>query len=289
MNKLPLPPYDDDAAIVALANNDSLDSFPQLQAVVGQIQAGYLQYAAAQGNAFAILPVPLTRIIGDLLRGHYAQPPKVLSYIAELRADAEYSTCPMCGSFHRGTLDHLLPKSTRPEFSLYSKNLVPACNKCNTKRKNALIGSLPNQRVLHPYFDNVLSGRLIRANFAALGPVPTVALGVLLDPIHPDFPAVQFHMQAIVEKTAIKGYLRKRWALLCRKPSLVVRALRKNPPNVARLVAVLEKELDELDDELESKNNWKSIFVAGLLEPTVLAWLYNKLSAPGRVDNAPLC
>jgi len=39
---------------------------------------------------------------------------------------------------------------------------VPAC-KCNSKRSTLLIGPNPGERILHPYYDDVLGERLFRS------------------------------------------------------------------------------------------------------------------------------
>lgn len=70
--------------------------------------------------------------------------------------------CPMCGSLHSGTLDHIFPQSDYPEFAVFSRNLVPAC-KCNSKRQNDLLGDGQGERILHPYYDVCLGERLLSA------------------------------------------------------------------------------------------------------------------------------
>jgi hypothetical protein len=188
---------------------------------------------------------------------------------------------------HRGTLDHYLPKNGYPIFSVFSLNLVPAC-KCNSKRKETLTGPNPNERLLHPYFDDCLGQRLIKAKFEDLGKVPRVTIVLTVPPTHPDYPAIAFHFREIVQKTALRGYVADRWSNLCRKPSLAVRALERNIGDSAELQRELQKELNLLDDQYRGKNNWNSVFVSGLLDPTVMEWLLQRLSSAGRQPNAPL-
>lgn len=287
MNKIPRPTFDDHAALQKLSNNPRIGSYPHLQGAVATIQQGYAQYVAARGNAFTVAPVDITSTTGDLLKAHYKNPPKDLEHINTLRKDTEHLVCPMCGSFHRGTLDHLLPQDSYTAFAVFSLNLVSAC-KCNSKRQNVLIGPNANERILHPYFDDCLAERLAAAHFEDLGPVPRVGLRLLVDNAHTEYAAIAFHFRSIVEQTAVKGYLRDQWIDLCRKPSLVVRELKRNPPTLEVLREILEKELDMLDDKHQSKNNWNSMFLAGLLDQHVLHWLFQQLHAPSRLPNDPL-
>lgn len=287
MNKVQLPPYDDSAAFDSLSKNKRLRSYPQLQPLVGTVQASYAQYLAVNGEATLVQNQPVSATTADFLKGHYASPPADLVHITMMRESTEHLVCPMCGSMHSGTLDHYLPKNGYPIFSVFSKNLVPAC-KCNSKRSETLFGVNPGERVLHPYFDDCLGERLLSARFEDLGEVPKVSLVLRIPNGHPNHSAIDFHVRSIVQRSAILKYLADRWSSLVRKPSLVVRAFGRNISTQAEVQALLEEELVALDELHKGKNNWNSIFVSGLLDPLVLAWLTQKLSTLGCVPDSSL-
>ena len=287
MNKVPRPTFDDQAALQNLANNPRVGSYPALQGAVAAILQGYAQYEDARGNALTVVPVGVSPAVEAYLKAHYKKPPKDLEHITSLREETEHLICPMCGSLHRGTLDHLLPQRNHAAFVVFTLNLVPAC-KCNSKRQEVLLGPNANERILHPYFDDCLAERLIAAHFEDLGQVPRVGLRLIVGNTHPEYSAINFHVSSIVERTAIKGYLRDQWIALCRKPSLVVRALKHNPPTHEALREILDEELEMLDDTHQGKNNWNSIFVSGLLDPLVSQWIFQQMNANGRLPNAPL-
>lgn len=46
----------------------------------------------------------------------------------------EDNSCQYCTLGEVGSLDHILPKGTFPEFSVNPKNLFPCCSKCNSKK-----------------------------------------------------------------------------------------------------------------------------------------------------------
>lgn len=287
MNKLPAPVRDDAAAFESLANNQRLKSFPRLQPIVAEVQEGYVQYARVGGHPAHVHKHTLGDALNAYLKQHYASPPADIGYIKAMRRSTAHRGCPMCGSMHSGTLDHYLPKHSYPAFSLFSLNLVPACL-CNSKRGNALMGQNHDERVLHPYYDDCLEERLIRAKFEDLGEVPRVSVVLAITHTHPSYAAISFHFQEIVQKTAIRGYMADQWSSFVRKPSLVIRALGENFDSLAELRRALEDELAKLDDLYCGKNSWPSIFVTGLLDPTVLGWLLEQLSSAGRVPDAPL-
>ncbi|MEP5765204.1 MAG: hypothetical protein ABJ308_11440 [Halieaceae bacterium] len=61
--------------------------------------------------------------------------------------------CPFCGGIGQTfTLDHYLPKSEYPQFSVFPANLVPCCRDCNSE-KGAAVATSAGSQVLHPYFD----------------------------------------------------------------------------------------------------------------------------------------
>lgn len=287
MNKISRPTFDDAGALERLAKNRLVKSYPDLQGFVECIQEGYTQYEAAGGNVLAIAAVGVPPRVQNYLKSHYKSPPKDLEYITQLREASEHHACPMCGSLHRGTLDHLLPQEDYAAFAVYSLNLVPAC-KCNSKRQSLVQGQNPGERILHPYFDECLAERLIEGQFEDLGPIARVKLRICVDSMHPEYAAINFHLRSIVEKTAIIGYLRGRWIEFCRKPSLVVRDLKRNPETSAELREILEAELELLDEIHQGKNNWNSIFVAGLLHRNVLGWIFQQLNRPDRLPNEAL-
>jgi hypothetical protein len=287
MNKLPLPDVDDLEAVRSVAGNSRLQSFPHLRPVVDDIYASYVYYHLVRGNAEAIVPMALDDAVRGYLRGHYHSPPTALSFISRMRSKDQQHVCPMCGSKHRHTLDHLLPKENYPEYAIFSANLVPAC-KCNTDRGQTVTGDTLGERILHPYFDECMSRRLIAARFEDLGHIPRISLRILLDPGHQDYTTVAFHVRTVVEKSAILERIKDCWVDLCRLPRLKIRALERIPRSVARLREILESELEMVDEENRGKNSWDSAFVAGLLDADVTTWLFDRLSAPGREPNDPL-
>lgn len=288
MNRLDPPDYFDDAAALdAMASNTRLGCYPHLAAQVPAIKAGYLQYVAASGNAHNIANVALPVLIQAQLKGLYASPSKELPHIDRIREESDANCCPMCGSFHSGTLDHLLPKKEYPVFAIFGRNLVPAC-KCNSKRTNQLTGTNLSERILHPYFDDILRERLFVAHFEDFGLAPRITLRSVLDPAGPDAAAVRFHIRNVVERTSILRYLRTSWNNLLRRPSLAAADLRDAPATRQMLLNILTAELDRQDDTYGSRNNWRSVFLSGLLNDPLLDWLFVAFQRPGREADGPL-
>jgi 5-methylcytosine-specific restriction endonuclease McrA len=287
MNKLPIPAVDDDAILGALSANHILCSYPHLAAKADVLTAAYLNYRLAQGRADQLAAVELPDILIDALHAHFKSPPRALDFIDDERRGRGHKSCPMCGSLHSGTVDHVIPRTAFPAFTVFSKNLVRAC-KCNSSKNDLIAGQLNGARVLHPYFDECLNERLLRARIRNHGPAPEIDLEVLMDPNAPEFPAVRFHIDRIVLRTGLLSYLRHMWVELCRKPSNLIPLLSRAILDLGQLEVALSDQLSRVDEVRESKNNWDSIFVAGLLENESKSWLLQRVTAPTYIAGMPL-
>ncbi|GAB7535752.1 HNH endonuclease [Burkholderia sp. 3C] len=63
--------------------------------------------------------------------------------------------CPFCGGIGiPRNLDHFLPKSIFPQFSIVPGNLVPSCLDCNLGEKGEGFAQLEEEQIIHPYAEN---------------------------------------------------------------------------------------------------------------------------------------
>ena len=131
---------------------------------------------------------------------------------------------------------------------------------------------------MHPYFDAVLSERIVTARFTDLGPVPHIETSILLDPVHPDFAAVAFHHDSVIMNTSLRSYLSDMWVKLLQRPDGFVTDLRQNPLDRDELIAFIREQRERVDHVRDSKNNWDSVFLSGLMEDHVIDWLYAQLT-----------
>lgn len=277
MNKISPPNCNDRVVLKNLADNTRVNSYPCLKNNLKQILRCYKKYNESKGNVLKVANLNVKSDVKNYLKSHYKNSNQNLKHISEIRAQFATESCPMCGSlFSCWSLDHLLPQDQYGEFAIFSLNLVPACQ-CNILRGNKIIGNNPGERVLHPYFDECLAERLIIAKFENLEQIPNIRLSLCITATHPEFAAINFHLREIVEKTSILTYLNKQWNKLCLTPSSIIRELEDNPESVDQLKEILQNELKYSDKLHNGKNNWYSIFIAGLLDNTVLEWLLAKL------------
>lgn len=67
---------------------------------------------------------------------------------------APNSRCPYCGHRRVRQLDHFLPQSKYPSFTVSPLNLVPSCSDCNKDKLDGDANQLTDLP-LHPYFDDI--------------------------------------------------------------------------------------------------------------------------------------
>ena len=263
MKKLPFPLVDDVLALQELSQNRRVASYPTLSSVEGNVLEQYRIYDVSGGDPWLIDPLTLPDGLPDNLRKHYSLPPEGLSFLAKIRDEGSPDVCPMCGSLKTGTLDHYLPKTYYPEFAIYSKNLIPACD-CNTLRKDSYRGDSPTERPLHPYYHSCLENRLYRAGISGDFLYPTITITTCCGPIA-DLLSVQFHLEIIIKKTRVVKWLESKWAKLIERPDVMIRNLPDGQITVDQLIDALEFTLFNYDEEHDTPNNWHSFFYAGIL------------------------
>ncbi len=87
----------------------------------------------------------------------------------KLLLSAPGGICPFCNQREATTLDHYLPKTKYPRLSVATVNLVPCCKDCNDE-KDAFYPTLPNEEILHPYFDDIMNEEWLDAKIIQTKP-----------------------------------------------------------------------------------------------------------------------
>lgn len=256
MRKLSLPLTDDGAVLQELKKSRGKHA-KTIKTKADQIAARYQTYEAARGDPW-LLPEDLSfRHIRFALNQLYKSPPKALTHLANLRSEL-VGACPMCGRDGLGTLDHYLPKSLYSEFSFFSRNLVPACDRCNNARNNLARGDNHGERPLHPYFDAFVANRVMSVNVQPdwrapkLTPVPFGVAG-------PELMAVQWHIDNIVRPAGIDAYLRNMWGILVNSQDLL-----GTIPTPGAVAISLQKQMRIEAQVAHTENAWRSCFYHGI-------------------------
>ncbi|WP_143523685.1 HNH endonuclease [Pararhizobium arenae] len=272
MKYLPLPPGAGDGVIMRQCRK------PGWALRQARWLASAATYQRFHGNPWRILPAGFTGADADALFGLYDSRGGS-GPIARIRRPAiPYQSCPMCGSLGGRSLDHALPRSRFPEFSILHENLVPACTMCNTDEKGGTYRGIRRpERFIHPYYDRWASRALWRIEFGPdLDALQFKAVSLpTLSRLRRHI--VDFHVQTLLGKEW-RDSVRREWGPL--------------PANLRRRVGAAPS-VDEMRAELEIRLNdaiacygdncWDAGFLRGVLaDPAVVAKLILRVQAlPG--------
>lgn len=274
MKKLNAPTVDDLSVLMKMKDNPKIASQPYIKNEYNTMREKYIHYNDNSGNPWVCSGNEITKNLKEKLEYHYERPYRDLNYIKKIRDEGSPDVCPFCGSSKTGTLDHYLPQADYPEWIIYSKNLVPACD-CNSKRQNNVKGKKHNQRILHPYFDDCLKGRIVRAIFTGDFKKPNIDIIPIKEYGTPS-ETIEFHVNTIIKQTTIVQWMNAKWQSMKRNPQSVISAI----PKTAGLITINELDcylyetLERKDDEHGTMNNWYSMFISGIISSkSAKAWL----------------
>lgn len=263
------PPLFDDAAL-----QTKISGAKQWATHLPAWQQAYVDYTAAKGNAWKLKALVTVPSIADELYDLYDAKSQTNDFLTQ--RDALVGACPMCGSDSTSDLDHLVPRKSFPEFSVFSQNLVPTCGYCNRGVKKQIVkGATASEYFLHPYFDSLLSKRLWRATFKA--PFEAVIFGwealPSLSKIQRE--RVAFHLNSVLGKgfrKALGGYWRKHISFLAKSSQSFPN--RQIP--IADVTRITEDRLGYAEGDRQF-NCWEAGLMRGLLaDPQALAWIAEK-------------
>ncbi|MDD1009704.1 hypothetical protein M5G27_19690 [Pseudomonas shahriarae] len=252
------PPIIQDQLLLGFLQYSSKADAKAMKHRIPDIALRYDAYALCNGDPWNIAEdasyTPLKVVLNDL----YKHPPSILSFIPSLRSGLD-GACPVCGRDALGTLDHYLPKANYSEFSFYSINLIPACDRCNNKRSNSFKGGNVGERPMHPYFDYFANGKILSVRFEPdwtaprLTPIPYNVTGKELT-------VVQWHIDNVLRRAGVDEYLTTMWGVL-------VNDVRTFLPDRSSLVTIKAEihryEMYEFKCG-KSANGWRCAFWHGL-------------------------
>jgi len=152
MYALAAPIRDDDADFITVSSRRARATREVLTTIGSRVKDAYASYETRWSLRPAAPDTTWTASESAALRSNYNLLQRPFREIRdELLRGAPQRICPMCGHREVATLDHYLPKSQFPEFSILSRNLVPCCPQCNHKKREKT--NEATGRFFHPYYD----------------------------------------------------------------------------------------------------------------------------------------
>lgn len=188
-----LPPTDENAqpfaagdvfeTCVSMVKKPALRA--QLRAIRPDVEAEAADYDAKAAGAQLYLKQPqdhVGAVSGDEMVKVYTlrmvpKTSKGRPTYNRIMAAPAHGRCPLCGIGTVSTLDHYLPKTHFPVYSVTPNNLVPACTWCQ-REKAEYYADTKGGQLLHPYFDDMedevwLAAEVVAGNPAAFRYFPS--------------------------------------------------------------------------------------------------------------------
>lgn len=127
-----------------------------LRQVRNSVVVAYSKYRSDLG-ASGLTPIRLSESAKAFLKSSYdltysTRRLNALRGSVLATTSAIHGKCPMCGVSRASAIDHYLPKSLYPEFSIYAFNLIPICPRCNELKSDRCQNNSPHE-FFHVYLD----------------------------------------------------------------------------------------------------------------------------------------
>jgi 5-methylcytosine-specific restriction endonuclease McrA len=165
-------------------------------------------------------------------------------------------TCQYCGIQKPNTIDHYLPQSDFPEFSVLALNLIPCCNDCNTKKNNYWLDN-GFRGIINFYIDNLPQIQFLYCDitFDSISEIPNINF-------HLNIPTtINSRLKKIIENHFARLDLCNKYGeyihdLITDKINSIVNYL--NSKDSTEIKLRIENDANSLRDRY-GINNWKTV------------------------------
>lgn len=100
--------------------------------------------------------------------------------LSEIKKITSTTLCPYCNiNSSNDTIEHILPKSIYPEYSIFSKNLIPCCSKCNNLKRDKLKNEKNWKFATYNFYeDNIPNKDWLKAKIEVLNSAPSIYFSI---------------------------------------------------------------------------------------------------------------
>lgn len=224
----------------------------------------YLEYINNNGDPTSIPRSLIAENDKDKFINLYKTKPGIIkTEIDDPLRSRKLNFCPFCGeSGTPNTLDHFLPKDVYPEFSVLSKNLIPACDICqDANHKGTKVLNNNNERYfVHPYFDDIEGLIILKLNI--FPPFDNADFELVVNEDIDDnlFEICQRHINELKIDTRYRTYFKSAFIRLKKLVRQMIYVKGVNPENI-------ENRIEMFFDNagLISINFWDTVFYRSVL------------------------
>jgi hypothetical protein len=235
----------------------------RLHAARADILGAYDDYATAAPEVAHLPTLALSDLQRKALIHAYSVETKPFAKLREqLTEPVILARCPFCGLGEASTLDHYLPKELYPQFAIYSRNLVPCCSPCNTRKSELVLDEKTEVRLfLHPYYDPIPAERFIALQTTLM----PAALGLNFRLRRPQGMTAQVfqHLESHFKLLRLADRYRKMSLEHLRSERKALGRFYGQKGNAARVAAELTQDADDWEDDF-GPNHWRVILYRAL-------------------------
>lgn len=263
MFAVPVPTLNDEQTFDALAQAKRAPRRGHLRAARAAVLNAYRDYVAAAPNVADLPKVGLDEDQSDALLHAYSVETKPMAGLREkLTEPVILARCPFCGLSETSTLDHYLPKEQHPQFAVFSRNLVPCCSPCNTRKSELVVDEATDVRFfLHPYFDDVPDTSFIQLRVTLLPD----ALGLSFRVHRPDGMAARvfLHLQSHFRLLRLSDRYRRMSLEHLRERRRALARFYGPARDAGRVAAELRQDADDFESDF-GPNHWRAVLYRAL-------------------------
>lgn len=157
--------YPDDAFKLyedAVKGKRDKDGKECLQLIQDEAKKAYAEYDTAFGlkAVHSLMPSSsFSELDRENLLALYGSDKKIIktvrAWIDTNNKRTYLKVCPYCTLGVANTTEHILPKALYQEYAVHSKNLIPCCSDCNSRKGNAVRDAKGEPVVINFYYDTL--------------------------------------------------------------------------------------------------------------------------------------
>ncbi|MBH3404350.1 HNH endonuclease [Pseudomonas glycinae] len=219
----------------------------------------------------------------SVLIDFYDSPPTELGkLLRDRRNDHALDCCPYCGSPKKpNELDHFIPKSDWPEFSIYPNNLVPQCRDCaSLKWKHYYCNQTHAAFFIHPIYTDLLPKVFFSVDINFIDDItpPTFTPGFALESTSPQ-------EIARIEKHLAKLQIPARFAQYCSEQFISWKNLRRR--SSFTIQSAMTQRITEKSPDGVSAQDWETAFCFAVLANPAVVDFFNRIQCRAKAISAP--
>tara|TARA_B100000700_G_scaffold1794_1_gene2210 strand:+ start:3814 stop:4683 length:870 start_codon:yes stop_codon:yes gene_type:complete len=136
------------------SKDDLLTASIQYRCAAGTSELYTIQAISALSDPIIIKDLKKSELV-KIYEQYFRASDKPAREIYDSILNSAQDKCPFCGGIgNPRNLDHFLPKTRYPQFSVLPSNLVPSCRDCNMDGKGESFATSAEKQIIHPYLDN---------------------------------------------------------------------------------------------------------------------------------------